>query len=182
MKKSVILMIVIVYLASVLIVGLLGIEMFSLEEYVYVEKISYVAQGTLNEDKSTEDVKAYKGRYTQEKVAITEKGKSELGSGDAIDVYVAQFYQGEPITFELRFEVTPDAASIVKEKTRKEIFNYYASGLTVQETGEQVATLEKNDDGNAVITFVQGGTVNLLVQVNDLSTAKLYVRINVVEL
>ena len=60
MKKSVILLIAIVYLASVMIVGLLGIEMRAWEEYVYVQKISYVTKSAINTEKSNENVTAYK--------------------------------------------------------------------------------------------------------------------------
>ena len=57
MKKSVILLIIIVYVASVLMVGLLGVKMNLGEQVKYVTQIEYLPDGELKTE--TEEKKTY---------------------------------------------------------------------------------------------------------------------------
>ena len=178
MKKSVILVIAVIYIASIFIVGLLGIKMGLYNVTVYTEEIIYVPAGVLNVAKSDEIKKVYKkdgaNGYYIENVYSKD-------SGYDFDVYIDEpFVKGK--TFELKFQVRPD--NVTKRGLE---YAYDKSDKTIykvdEETGEQIGngfvTVTVNSDGNAVITFYDEGTFNITVKPADGANVKLTVRINV---
>ncbi|MBQ7164222.1 MAG: hypothetical protein IJU84_06345 [Clostridia bacterium] len=181
MKKSVILIIAIVYLGSVFIVGLLGIKMGLYNKTVYTEEIIYIPEGKL-EATLSDDAREVYTQATRTGNAIREvryKKRHENG----FDVYIDAIYE-EGITFELKFEVRPDNVT-------KHGFDYaYEKDKTYSidpETGEKIGggnvKFSVNGDGNAVITFAgmdkQAETFDVQVTPSDGANVQLIVRINV---
>ncbi len=164
MKKSVILIIAIVYLASVIIVGLMGLNMKVYNQVEYVTEIKYVPQGTLDEVKSTESVLSYKktdkGGYTNEKVYLTQEEKAKYNCDAAVS---------ERLTvrsvFEIKFSVLPLTATkkdLSYSCDEKDVYKVDGEKITDHsfkaEEGhveEGYIILTKNADGHAMITVKQ---------------------------
>ncbi len=180
MKKSVILIIGIVYLASILIVGLMGIRMKFYNPTVYVSSIEYCPEGTLDESASNNARSVYRNG-TQMEVVMKE------GSAEDYDVYIRDTFE-EDITFELKFTVKPENATndsldyafdtgLLYEKT--EITDPETGDVTYQEKG--IFIYEKNSDGNGVFTFKKPGNVLITVKAADGSNNTVVVSLNVRE-
>lgn len=152
MKKSVILSIVLVYLVSVFVVGLMGIQMKVYDKVKYVEEITYVPLGVLDESKGNDKEVYYKGsRYLTEKLTYGENGKLS-------EVRIVQKYERD-IAFELNFRVLPDDATIT-ENFNKKLFRYEwdaSKEYKEDEEGNHISGSVKysvNSDGNAVVKFM----------------------------
>ncbi len=143
MKKSVILILAIVYLMSAFIVGLIGVDNPFWKEVVYVNKISYVPQGKLN----AEETEKSKGKYEwydldnngREMIALNEAGKKQL-SADVYILYKVDFEKGN-LVLRLPFNVYPTNAANKK-------LSYAVSGAN-----SNVVTYVVDDDGYLVLTF-----------------------------
>ncbi len=175
MKKSVILIIATVYLASVFIVGLLGIKMGIYNVVVYAQEIVYVPFGRLDEAASTEHDAVYvkdnvsgKG-YLNERVYKTPERKAQR----ECDVAIAEFFT-EGLTFELKFQLRPDNV------TKKNLEYQYDKNSVVSENPEKgFVEFSVNSDGNAVVAFKSNGTFILTVRPADGSNISLKVKISV---
>ena len=170
MKKSVILIIAVVYVASVFIVGLLGIKMGLYNRTVYVEEIVYKPVGALDKAKSNDDVDIYRkdpltgAGYSAERLFKTAEKKKAEGC----DVRIEELYK-EGISFELKFDVFPTNAS----KTNLE----YSYDKSAEEKG--IINFEIRD-GNAFITFNRGGKLKVYVKPADGANLTYTVEINVI--
>lgn len=140
MKKSVILILAIVYLMSAFIVGLIGVDNPFWKEVVYANKISYVPQGRLNAEKTTKNYEWYDlDNNGREMVALTEDGKKQL-SADVYILYKVDFEKGN-LVLRLPFKVYPT-------NTTNKKLSYSVSG-----EDEKVVTYVVDDDGYLVLTF-----------------------------
>lgn len=177
MKKSVILLIAIVYIASIFIVGLMGIQMKVYDKIVYVEEIKYVPLGQLNEEKSTAEKEYYENsRYQLERLTYGEDGKLK-------QIRIVQKYE-EGISFELAFKVLPDNATIA-DGFNKQLFKYEWDAskkyIENEETGESSGTViySVNSDGNAVVKFMEEDEFKFTVKPDD-GVAKVSVEVVIV--
>ena len=178
MKKSVILIIVIVYLGSVFIVGLLGIKMGLYNKTVYTQEIIYIPNGKLDASLSDDTREVYRENGNG---VMEVKYKQRHANG--FDVYITSPYSNG-LSFELKFEVRPDNVS-------KRGFDYaYDADKTFivdAVTGERIGggnvKFAVNQDGNAVVTFAEmaGDESNFDVHVtpSDGANVELIVRINI---
>lgn len=165
MKKSVILLIIIVYIGSVLAVGLLGAAMNFGEQVKYVNKIEYLPEGTLD-PKTSED--SEKKTYitagsTKKEIVYTSRrtvGKEllDVSIGDYI-MYDAETDKFEAVTFEVKFRVYPDDA-----KTKTLVYSFDES---------KIYDKEKNPDGSIVVTKdAKGDSFTVTFYKNDTVTFK----------
>ncbi len=148
MKKSVILIIAIVYFASVLIVGLMGLEMRIYNQIVYIEQINYRVEGKKADEQNDNFRISYEktpdGGYTKEYVYTKTVENYEKG-----DVLIRERYT-ENLTIELKFDVVPANATetaLAYTIPQKDIYKVN-DGV---ETGWIVLT--KNADGNAELAI-----------------------------
>ena len=140
MKKSVILILAIVYLMSAFIVGLIGVDNPFWKEVVYVNKISYVPQGKLNAEKSTENYEWYDlDNNGREMIALNQAGKKQL-SADVYILYKVDFEKGN-LVLRLPFNVYPT------NSTNKKL------GYSVSGVDKDVVTYVVDEDGSLVLTF-----------------------------
>ena len=166
MKKSVILLIIIVYIGSVLAVGLLGAAMNFGEQVKYVNKIEYLPEGTLD-PKTSED--SEKKTYitagsTKKEIVYTSRrtvGKEllDVSIGDYI-MYDAETDKFEAVTFEVRFRVYPDDA-----KTKTLSFSFDESKIYDKENNPNgTIKVTKDAKGDSfTVTFYKNDTVTFLV-------------------
>ena len=140
MKKSVILILAIVYLMSAFVVGLVGVDNPFWKEVVYVNQIIYSPQGRLNTEKSTADFEWYDlDNNGRELVALTEDGRNRFKADVQIQ-YTVDFEKGD-LVIRLPFNVQPTNAANKK-------LNYAVSGAD-----REIVTYVVDDDGNLVLTF-----------------------------
>ena len=140
MKKSVILILAIVYLMSAFIVGLVGVDNPFWKEVVYVNKISYVPQGKLNAEKSTDNYEWYDlDNNGREMIALNQAGKKQLGA-DVYILYKVDFEKGN-LVLRLPFNVYPTNSANKK-------LGYSVSGVD-----NNVVTYVVDEDGYLVLTF-----------------------------
>ena len=140
MKKSVILILAIVYLMSAFVVGLVGVDNPFWKEVVYVNQIIYSPQGRLNAEKTTKNYEWYDlDNNGREMVALTEDGKEQL-SADVYILYKVDFEKGD-LVIRLPFNVQPTNSANKK-------LNY-----AVIDVDREIVTYVVDDDGNLVLTF-----------------------------
>ena len=162
MKKSVILLIIIVYAASVLMVGLLGVKMNFGEQIKYVTKIEYLHEGTLSKDapdkktyvSGTKRETVYASRY---KVSETEMYDVAIGDNILYDETTGTF---EEVTFEIKFRTYPDDA---KTSTLK--FSFEEDKLYDKDANPNGSIIvEKDSKGDSLtVTFRKNDTVTFKV-------------------
>ena len=115
MKKSVILLIIIVYIGSVLAVGLLGAAMNFGEQVKYVNKIEYLPEGTLDPKTSEDSEKKTYITAVSTKKEIVYTSRRTVGK-ELLDVSIGDYimYDAETDKFE---EI--GRASVGKECVRR---------------------------------------------------------------
>ncbi len=188
MKKSVILIIGVIYLASVLIVGLMGIQMKIYNPVVYIEEIYYSPQGKKSDKLSNEDFDAYgavtswqENVYKQQILDENNSVKYEVG-----DVSILGFFQ-ENKTIELQFTFAPVNATVNKldYDINPDLF-YKINGEIVtdkNQTPKEGDTVEgfviytKNSDGNVVLIFKRAGVVDVYAHPADKPDPKVKISI-----
>ena len=171
MKKSVILIIGILFVASVFMVGLMYPKMDHVKETKYVKKIVYTPQADSVLESSNEN----ETWYTNDTLGVDEalfKNPLDI-DGVKIDAYVMGKYK-EGFTLLLEFEVAePEGANIVLDGIVGNEFSYSIGDTAYnEETGEGIAILEKTADGMAKLTFKRDGMIYLTVTSNDGGGAK----------
>ena len=162
MKKSVILLIIIVYVASVLMVGLLGVKMNFGEQIKYITQIEYVPDGELKTETSekktyvsgTKRETVYASRY---KVSDTEMYDVAIGDNILYDEATGTF---EAVSFEIKFRTSPDDA---KTKTLK--FSFEEDKLYDKDKNPNGSiSVEKDSKGDSLtVTFHKNDTVTFKV-------------------
>ncbi len=162
MKKSVILLIIIVYVASVLMVGLLGVKMNLGEQVKYVTQIEYLPDGELKTE--TEEKKTYVSGTKREivyssryKVNDTEMYDVVIGDNIVYDEANETF---EAVTFEINFRTYPDDA---KTKTLK--FSFEEDKLYDKDKNPSGSiSVEKDSKGDSLtVTFLKNDSVTFKV-------------------
>ena len=140
MKKSVILILAIVYLMSAFIVGLIGVDNPFWKEVVYVNQIIYSSEGRLNTEKSTDNYEWYDlDNNGREMIALNQAGKKQLGA-DVYILYKVDFEKSN-LVLRLPFNVYPTNSANKK-------LSYSVSGVD-----KDVVTYVVNEDGDLVLTF-----------------------------
>lgn len=173
MKKTVILIIGVIFVASVFMVGLLYPEIDNVVKQQYIKKIEYVLQpGSIVDEEwpSTDTIKYYKN----EALGIKEIKCSETQTvgGASYDAYISGAY-AKNFTLLLEFRVAaPESASILLDGIVGNEFKYSIDN-------EAVAELVKTEDGLAKLTFKDSGTVYLTVTGNDGGGAKYILRLDI---
>ena len=168
MKKSVILILAIVYLMSAFIVGLVGVDNPFWSEVVYVNKIVYSPQGRLNTESSTEHFKWYDlDNNGRELVAITDSGRKQLRADVQIQ-YKVDFDKGN-LVLRLPIDIQPTNAENKK-------LDYSVSGAD-----SDVVTYAVDVDGNLVLTFIgEHQTFFVDITPNDGANASLTIAILII--
>ncbi len=172
MKKSVILLILIVYVGSVFVVGLLGVKMNLGEQIKYVEKIEYIPQGTLDQTKSDDKKTLYVDGERWEWIYAEKKNGVDVAVSDKI-VKNKNTGKFESVSFELDFNALPDDA-----KTLTLEFSY---DTAKEENG--TIKVEKDVKGfGFTVTFYKNDTVTFTVRptVQGDSDVKLTVTVSAV--
>lgn len=182
MKKSVILIIIIVYIASIMIVGLAGIRMKVYNQKIYVQSITYQPMGTLNEEKTTEEKKYYEIGNLLE---IVYTGSERAARG--YDLYITDYIGATHVSYELKFRVSPDNVTDGRLEYLADSSDFYTvNGERCLDPNyvpkpEDVVSgfviLTKNEDGNAVLHFMAEGEFYFIVKPMDGSNKSYTVRI-----
>ncbi len=127
MKKSVILLILVVYIASMCIVGFFGIKLRVYDEVVKVEKIECVTKS--------------------DSIIKTEGNKDlEFLYNDGIEYYAGYFYT-EGLSVTLAFSVSPDNAT---NKNIEFIANT-SSQYTLKDNGDNSVTITFNQKASIIL-------------------------------
>ncbi len=200
MKKSVILIIAIVYFASVFIVGIMGLQMRIYNPVVYINEINYRVEGQKSTSythanrvlyEKTSDGNGYFKEYVYTKQVMDgEVVKYEKGDVEIMERYI------NGLTMELKFDVVPANASeaalvytileedkykingeVVTDKTRQPLPTDEVSGWVI---------MTKNADGNVELSFRKPANVgaikstNLIVKPTNANTAKRLVCVRII--
>lgn len=160
MRKSTIIVIAVLYVASIVIVGIFGLKALMFTEKTYVEEISFVDY--VDENGVT--------HYMQ--IEGKEIKKSSDGKSFSVRLKFDEL-QGE---FDILYKVSPrEATSTANIKMTKEYDSAQSETLP-----DGCAVLEKQITGGYTVKFNQKGKITLLLAANDGS--KKYVYLDIVAL
>ena len=148
MKKSVILVIAVIYLLAIVIVGFLGIRMKVYNEVIYIEEIVCDE----NEFPPCDASVPY------------QKGLIEEG----FDRYVEKTYE-EGLSVQIKCFFSPRNANAFPDGKP---FEY------IYEAGDDKYTVEPQGDGTCIIRFKQSAVCDVTVKTQDGSNKKLKIRVN----
>ncbi len=153
MKKSVILLIAVIYILAIVIVGFIGLRMKVYNPVIYVDKITCVS-------------KNFK-EYTLEQLENNPNLKDEVENDHLVGYIEEKFVEG--LEVEIRCEISPENAT--------------DKGLTYSTNVSDKYELIVNKDGTCKIKFYKNAFATVTVESNDnnKSKSRIKIRVNVVE-
>ena len=167
MKKSVVLVIFVVYVASIFIVGWYGFQMQVYNPKINVESVEclMIMDDKLDIDTKASTNESYHNAYTNEGIEY---------------IFYRPFYSsdlasGKGLRVDLKFGVLP------KDATNDKV-EYVVEEIAPDETGYVPYTFTDNGDGSAYFMFYERIAVNVTVKSADnASTAAMKVRVQAIK-